>query len=73
MSMENFEGTLVGVLNEGSVVGIAVHLTDGKLRKFWGDHRPMWNILEGRKMACRVLIHYESETDWTIEFPDEEK
>ena len=69
--MKNYEGKYLGLVNEGTIIGASVEMTDGKTRTFWGDHRPMLAAFDGRKLNERVLIHYNGETDWTVEFPED--
>ena len=70
--MKDIEGELVELVNEGTIIGARVKMADGKVRTFWGDHRMMLDAFEGRKNGVRVIIHYEAQTDWTVEFPDDE-
>jgi hypothetical protein len=73
MDMRDIEGFLIGLKNEGTIIGAQVELAKSKkVQTFWGDHRMMSDAFGGRKYRTRVLIHYQSEWDWTVEFPDEE-
>lgn len=68
----DYKGEFIGLVNEGTLIGVSVRMSTGNERIFYGDHRPMMQTFDGIKKGDRLIIHYTSAYNWTVEFPDRE-